>query len=1171
MSFVHLHVHTEYSLLDGACRIDKIARRAKELGQTALAVTDHGVMYGAVAFYKACKEAGIKPIIGCEVYVAPRAMTDKAHGTDNDYSHLILLCRNEQGYRNLCRLVSAGFTEGFYMKPRIDWALLHKHAEGLICLSGCLAGEIPQRLIRGDYDGAKARAVELAELFGEDGFYLEIQNHGIPDEARAAEGLIRLHRDTGIPLVVTNDAHYIEKKDAYYQDVLMCIQMGKTVDDPNRMRFESQELYLKSEDEMRALFPDCQEAADNTVKIAEMCSFDFTFGHYFLPRFKLPEGEHDSYDYLVKLCEKGFAERYPNSPEVHAQLEYELSMINKMGFVDYFLIVSDFIGYAKRNGIPVGPGRGSAAGSVVSYCLHITDVDPIKYSLFFERFLNPERVSMPDIDVDFCVNRRAEVIDYVKRVYGEDHVAQIVTFGTMAARNAVRDVGRALSVSYAETDAVAKQVPSGPGALNITLDEALNLSKPLHEMYEQDETLKRLIDVARALEGMPRHASTHAAGVVITEKPVYEYVPLAKNDEAVVCQYPMTTLEELGLLKMDFLALRNLTVLDDAVKLVQRDEPGFRIEDVPEDDGETYEMLAQGRTSGVFQLESTGMTGVCVGLKPKSIEDITALIALYRPGPMDSIPRFLECSVHPEKVSYKHELLRPILSVTYGCIVYQEQVIEIFRRLAGFSLGQADMIRRAMSKKKHKVIDAERVAFIHGDPARGIPGAVANGVSESVANSIYDEILDFASYAFNKAHAVCYAIVAYRTAYMKRHHPQQYMAALLTSVLDNSNKVAEYIAECRELGIKLLPPDVNESGANFTVAGENLRYGLVAIKGIGWGAINGLVAERESGGLFKSFEDFCRRMSGRELNRRAVENLIKAGAFDSMGYKRRALVQICGAVIDSISQAARDNISGQMDLFGDPDEGGEARPVSIPIPDIEEFSARERMAMEKETTGLYLTGHPIDEYRAAVKKIGASPIGAVMNDFAAEDGPRSFADGQYITVAGVVAGARTRPTKNNSLMSYITLEDDTGAMEVIAFQRVLDQSAMFIKDNAALIVRGRISVRDEKEPQLMADTIRPIEEADSMKAAAARPDGAPKPAPHGDDPAAQQKLWVKLPAADDPRIKRIELILTMFPGQQQMVIYCAREKRKLTARCIIHDSLVAELKEMLGEENVVVK
>ena len=1170
MSFVHLHVHTEYSLLDGACRIDQIAKKAAALGQTALAVTDHGVMYGAVAFYKACKDAGIKPIIGCEVYVAPRGMTDRDHMLDTEYSHLILLCKNETGYRNLCYLVSAAFTEGFYIKPRIDWALLHEHAEGLICLSGCLAGEIPQKLIHGDYAGAKARALELNALFGERNFFLEIQDHGIRDEKRAAAELITLHKDTGIPLVVTNDAHYIEKQDAYYQDVLMCIQMGKTVDDPNRMKFESQELYLKSEDEMRALFPEWQEAADNTVRIADACNYDFTFGHYYLPRFKLPEGETDSYEYLKKLCEKGFAERYPSSPEVHAQLEYELDMINKMGFVDYFLIVSDFIGYAKRNGIPVGPGRGSAAGSVVSYCLHITDVDPIKYSLFFERFLNPERVSMPDIDVDFCVNRRSEVIDYVKRVYGEDHVAQIVTFGTMAARNAVRDVGRALSVSYAETDAVAKQVPSGPGALNITLDEALKLSKPLREMYESDETLKRLIDVARALEGMPRHASMHAAGVVITEKPVYEYVPLSKNDEAVVCQYTMTTLEELGLLKMDFLALRNLTVLDDAVKLVRQIKPDFKIEDAPEDDAETYEMLAAGRTSGVFQLESTGMTGVCVGLKPKSIEDITALIALYRPGPMDSIPRFLECSVHPEKVSYKHELLKPILSVTYGCIVYQEQVIEIFRRLAGFSLGQADMIRRAMSKKKHKVIDAERVAFIHGDPSRGIPGAVANGVPEAVANSIYDEILDFASYAFNKAHAVCYAIVAYRTAYMKRHYPQQYMAALLTSVLDNSPKVAEYIAECRELGIKLLPPDVNESGANFTVAGENLRYGLVAIKGIGWGAINGMVAERERDGLFKSFEDFCRRMSGKELNRRAVENLIKSGAFDSMGYKRRALMQVCGAVIDSISRAAKDNISGQMDLFGGGDGGSGSEPESIPIPDLEEYSPRERMAMEKETTGLYLTGHPMDEYRDAVRRIGAVPIGAVMGDFAAEDGPQSYSDGQYITVAGVVAAVRTRPTKNNSLMSYITLEDDTGTMELIAFQRVLDQSSPYITENAALVVRGRISVRDEKEPQLMVDTLRPIEEANMFKAEAGRATAAAGAATAAAKPA-PQKLWVRLPSADDPRMKRIELILTMFPGQQQLVIYCEREKKKLVARCLIHEALVDELKEMLGNENVVLK
>ncbi len=1154
MAFVHLHVHTEFSLLDGACRIDKIAEAAKALGQEALAITDHGVMYGAVAFYKACRAAGIKPIIGCEVYVAPRNMTDREHGLDNDYSHLILLCKNEAGYKNLCYLVSAAFTEGFYIKPRIDWALLRGHAEGLVCLSGCLAGAIPQMLIHGDDQGAKKKALELRALFGED-FFLEIQDHGIPEEKEAARGLIRLSRETGIPLALTNDAHYTKKEDAYYQDVLMCIQTGKTVDDPNRMRFESGEFYLKSEEEMRALFPQLQAAADNTALIAARCNYDFEFGHYHLPRFKLPQGETDSYEYLSKLCEKGFAERFPERPEVHKQLEYELSMIKKMGFVDYFLIVSDFIGYAKRNGIPVGPGRGSAAGSVVSYCLHITDVDPIKYSLFFERFLNPERVSMPDIDVDFCVNRRGEVIDYVNRLYGEDHVAQIVTFGTMAARAAVRDVGRALSVSYAETDAVAKQVPSGPGALNMTLDEALRLSKPLKEMYDGDETLRRLIDVARALEGMPRHASTHAAGVVITEKPVCEYVPLAKNDESIVCQYPMTTLEELGLLKMDFLGLRNLTVLEDAAKLVRKSDPDFCVDGIPEDDKPTFEMLAAGRTQGVFQLESTGMTGVSVGLKPKSIEDITAIIALYRPGPMDSIPRFLDCSAHPEKISYKHELLRPILEVTYGCIVYQEQVIEIFRKLAGFSLGQADMIRRAMSKKKHKVIDAERVAFVHGDESRGIPGALAKGVPEAVANSIYDEILDFASYAFNKAHAVSYAIVVYRTAYMKRHYPRQYMAALLTSVLDNSTKVAEYIAECRELGIRLLPPDVNESDADFTVAGENLRFGLVAIKGIGWGAISSLVAEREKNGLFSDFEDFCRRMSGRELNRRAVENLIKAGAFDSMGCKRKALMQIAGPVIDSISQAQRDNISGQLDLFGGDEPG--AKPAAIPIPQVEEYSSREKMAMEKETTGLYLTGHPMDEYREAARKIGAVPIGAVMSDFAAEGGPSRFADNQYVTVAGVVSSYKTRTTRNNSLMSYIQLEDDTGAMELIAFQKALDSGGVYVKENAAIIVRGRISIRDEKEPQLMADSIRPLSDLNALAS-----DAPPPP---------EQKLWVKLPSQYDPAMKRIELILTMFPGKQQMIIYCQREQKRVGAHCLIHEGLVQELREMLGEENVVVK
>ena len=1165
MAFVHLHVHTEYSLLDGACRIDKIAEKAKALGQTALAVTDHGVMYGAVAFYKACLAAGIKPIIGCEVYVAPRNMSDKEHGRDNDYTHLVLLCKNETGYQNLCYLVSAAFTDGFYVKPRIDWALLHQHAEGLICLSGCLAGAIPQMLVKDDYEGAKAKALELRALFGPEDFYLEIQDHGLPEEKKAAQGLIRLHKETGIPLVLTNDAHYIEKEDAYYQDVLMCIQMGKTVDDPNRMRFESKELYLKSEEEMRALFPELQEAADNTVAIAERCNYDFEFGHYHLPRFKLPAGETDSFAYLQKLCEKGFAERFPDRPQVHEQLEYELNMIKKMSFVDYFLIVSDFIGYAKRNGIPVGPGRGSAAGSVVSYCLHITDVDPIKYSLFFERFLNPERVSMPDIDVDFCVNRRGEVIDYVNRLYGSDHVAQIVTFGTMAARGAIRDVGRALSVSYAQTDAVAKQVPSGPGALNMTLDEALRLSKPLKELYEGDENIKHLIDVAKALEGMPRHASTHAAGVVITEKPVYEYVPLARNDESVVCQYPMTTLEELGLLKMDFLGLRNLTVLEDAAKLVRQFQPDFKVETIPEDDPETFEMLAAGHTSGVFQLESTGITGVCTSIKPKNIEDITAVIALYRPGPMDSIPRFVECSTHPEKISYKHELLRPILEVTYGCIVYQEQVIQIFRQLAGFSLGQADMIRRAMSKKKHKVIDAERIAFVHGDSERGIAGAVANGVPEDVANSIYDEILDFASYAFNKAHAVSYAIVTYRTAYMKRHYPRQYMAALLTSVLDNSTKVAEYIAECRELGIQLLPPDVNESGANFTVAGDNIRFGLVAIKGIGWGVINGLVAERERNGLFADFEDFCRRMSGKDMNKRTVENLIRAGAFDSMGYKRKALLQIAGAVIDSINQAQRDNISGQMDLFGDFGGQEQAQPARIDIPQVEEFSAREKMAMEKEVTGLYLTGHPMDEYRDAVRKIGAAPIGAIISDFAAADGPASYADNQTVTVAGVVSSTRTRTTKNNSLMSYIMLEDDTGSIELIAFQKALDSGGCYVVENASLIVRGRISVRDEKEPQIMVDSIRPLSDIGTLAQTAA----VQKPAAPAVQPG--QKLWVKLPGADDPRLHKIELILTMFPGTEQMIIWCEREKKRIGARCLLHPALVQELKELLGDENVVVK
>ena len=1154
MGFVHLHVHTEFSLLDGACRIDEVAKRASELGQTALAITDHGVMYGAVAFYKACKDAGIKPIIGCEMYVAPRRMTDKETGIDNRYTHLILLCRNETGYRNLCYLNSVAFTEGFYIRPRIDWEILKEHSEGLICLSGCVAGELSRLLIGNEYDAAKEKALELSGVFGADSFYLEIQNHGMPEEAKAAEGLIRISRETGIPLVMTNDAHYTKKEDSYYQDVLMCIQMGKTVDDKSRMHFETSELYLKSEEEMLALFPEQKEAAENTCRIAEQCSFDFEFGHYHLPRFKLPPEETDSFEYLKKLCDRGFAERFAGRPEVYKQLEYELAMIKKMGFVDYFLIVSDFIGYAKRNGIPVGPGRGSAAGSVVSYCLKITDVDPVKYSLFFERFLNPERVSMPDIDVDFCVNRRGEVIDYVNRLYGSDHVAQIVTFGTLAAKMAIRDVGRALSISYADTDKVAKQVPV---ALNMTIENALKISKPLKEFYDTDENLRQLIDVSKALEGMPRHASTHAAGVVITEKPVYEYVPLAKNDESVVCQYQMTTLEELGLLKMDFLGLRNLTVLEDAAKFVRKKEPGFQVENIPEDDAPTFEMLASGHTSGVFQLESPGMTGVCTGIKAKSIEDITAIIALYRPGPMDSIPRFIECSQHPEKITYKHELLRPILAVTYGCIVYQEQVIQIFQSLAGFSLGQADMIRRAMSKKKHKVIEEERVAFVFGDEKRKIAGAVANGVPEETANSIYDEIIDFASYAFNKAHAVSYAIVVYRTAYMKKHYPQEYMAALLTSVLDVSTKVSAYTTECREMGIRLLPPDVNRSEADFRVEGKDLRFGLAAIKSIGRGAVEKMVADREKNGPFRDFEDFCRRIYGGELNRKAVGNLILAGAFDSLGKSRKALDLNADKVLESISNENRNNIKGQMSLFGDEDSGTS----TIDIPECGEFSKRELMSREKEVTGLYLSGHPMDEYASAVRSSGAVSIGRIMEDYQNEAGPAEFYDGQNVLLAGIIETVKTKTTKTGSLMSYIRLEDSTGGIELLAFQRILDEFGAFIREGSVVLVKGRISVRDEKEPQLMADSIRPIQDLSLPESA------DPSPAPVS----GPKTLYIRIPSEEGRELKHIKLLLKMFPGREKAVIYCEKEKKKLGAHCVIHEVLTSELEEVFGSSNIVIR
>ena len=1161
MSFVHLHNHTEYSLLDGACRIPKLVKRVKELGQNAVAITDHGNMYGVIDFYKACKAEGIKPVIGCEVYVAPRTRFDRIHELDSQARHLILLCKNEVGYRNLSHMVSQSYTEGFYIKPRIDLDLLHQRAEGLICLSACLAGELPRRLRNGDYEGAKAHALEMDGLFGRGNYYLELQDHGLEADPQVIAGLVRLHEEPGIPLVCTNDAHYLRREDARMQDILMCIQTGKTEADPDRMKFESDEMYLKSTEEMEALFGKYPEALENTQKIADMCNVEFEFGKYHLPEFHLPEGETDADAYFERLCREGFGRRYQDPPpEYEKQLEYEMGIIRQMGFVEYFLIVSDFIGFAKGSGIPVGPGRGSAAGSMVAYCMAITEVDPMKYGLFFERFLNPERVTMPDIDIDFCPRRREEVIDYVRQKYGADHVAQIVTFGTMAARGAIRDVGRVLGMAYDRVDQVAKQVPT---ALHITLDDALKLSKPLRDLYEEDEEIKLLIDTAKAIEGMPRHASTHDAGVVITKLPVQDYVPLATNDGQPVTQYTMVTLEELGLLKMDFLGLRNLTVLDDTVKMIQGERPGFTLEDVPLDDQEVFRMLADGRTSGVFQLESAGMTGVTVGLRPKSVEDLCAVIALYRPGPMDSIPRFLECAQNPAKVTYLHPILEPILSVTYGCIVYQEQVIAIFQQMAGYSLGQADMVRRAMSKKKVKDIEREREAFLHGDPGRNIKGCAANGIPEDVAQEVYKEIYAFAEYAFNKAHSLAYAIVAYQTAWFKYHYTREYMAALLTSVLDSSTKVAEYIAECKNCDLALLPPDVNKSEADFAAVPEGIRFGLAAVKGVGRGFALQVIGEREEHGDFTSLADFCDRMFGMDCNKRVVESLIKCGAFDSTGAKRAQLLAVSEKTMDVIAKAKRDTIEGQYDLFGNA-EGFSAVP-EIPLPDIPEFSRREMMRMEKEITGLYLTGHPMDDYRETAQKLRAAPIGSILADFEGEEGPQTYRDGQKVSLVGVVNTAKTKTTKNNTLMAYVTMEDDTGAMELLVFSRVLGECGPYLREGEAILAEGKLSVRDEKAPQLMCDRIRPLEDG-GEGAAAHMPEEAAKA-----NGVLTGTLYIKTPSADDPRMRKARLVLNMFPGNQRVVIYCADTGKRLGAAGELRPSLLEELRGLFGPENIVVK
>ena len=1151
MSFAHLHVHTEYSLLDGACRISGIMDRVKELGQTAVAITDHGVMYGCIDFYKAAKAAGVKPIIGCEVYVARRRMEDRVHGIDNDPYHLVLLCENRRGYENLCLLVSEAFTNGFYGKPRVDLELLEKYHEGLIATSACLAGAIPQYLMVEDYEAAKEHALRLAKIFGPDRFYLELQDHGIEEQRAVNQGVMRIARETGLPLVVTNDAHYLRKEDAEMQDVLLCIQTGKTVEDQNRMKFQTEEFYLKSEEELQALFPNCPEAFENTVKIADMCNLEFVFNEYHLPSFPVPEGFTNE-QYFRKLCYEGFEERYSEPPESYVErLEYEIGVISRMGYVNYYLIVWDFIRYAKEQGIPVGPGRGSGAASIVAYCMHITEVDPMKYSLIFERFLNPERVSMPDFDTDFCQERRGEVIDYVTRKYGADHVAQIATFGTMAARGAIRDVGRALNFTYAETDVVAKLVPT---TLHITLEEALKVSPKLKEMYDGDERVKKLIDTARALEGMPRNTSTHAAGVVITADPVCSYVPLSRNDDTIVTQYTMTTIEELGLLKMDFLGLRNLTVIKDAEEQIRQFDPEFSMEKVRDDDPETFRMLAEGKTQGVFQLESAGMTGVCVGMKADSIEDITAIVALYRPGPMDSIPTFIANKLDHRKIRYKTPHLEPILKVTYGCIVYQEQVIEIFRSLAGYTMGQADNIRRAISKKKMKIIEAERKVFVYGDKEKNIPGCVGNGISEAVGQSLYDEIVAFANYAFNKAHAVCYAVVAYQTAYLKCHYPRQYMAALMTSVLDSATKISGYIAECKEMGIPVLPPDVNRSEDHFTVEEGGIRFGLGAVKNVGRNLIRTMSAKRKEGGPFKSLEDFLQRMGEGELNKRAVENFIKCGAMDCFGHHRSELLAVYDSMMDSVSSSRKKNLEGQMGLFAMLDDDDAA--AAIPIPKLKELNKADLMAMEKETTGIYISGHPMDDYRPYLKGTHVIPIGELMDE------ESQHQDESIVSVAGIVQAVKMKTTRNNSMMAYVTVEDDTAAIEMLAFSNVLGQYGGYLKENSPVVVTGRLSIRDEKEPQIVINRARPISDFTDREVPAE---------PEQPKVIQADTLYLQLQGEADPNYRKVKAIVNMFPGNGKVVVFFKDTRQRRGAQAAFDSGMIRELKNLLGDANVVLK
>ena len=1178
MSFAHLHLHTEYSLLDGACRIKKLIPRIKELGQTAVAITDHGAMYGVIDFYREANKYGIKPVIGCEVYVANRSRFSKEHLMDWSY-HLVLLCENNTGYKNLIKLVSAGFTEGFYKKPRVDKELLRKHHEGIIALSACLAGEIPRNLTQNDYEAAKKAALEYRDIFGENNYFIEIQDHGYEEQKRILPNLIKLSKETGIPLVATNDCHYINKDDAKMQNVLVCIGTNHTVDEDNEMGFETDEFYVKSEEEMREIFSYVPEAVDNTQKIADRCNMTFEFGHTKLPAFEVPNGR-DNVEYFESMCKEGLYRRYGENPEQELwdRLNYELGVIERMGYVNYYLIVHDFINYAKSVGIPVGPGRGSGAGSLCAYCIGITDIDPIKYHLLFERFLNPERVSMPDFDIDFCYERRQEVIEYVNRKYGEDHVAQIITFGTLAARAAIRDVGRALGMPYQDVDKVAKLVPTD---LHMTIEKALTVSPDLKALYDTDPKVYELIDTARRVEGMPRHSSVHAAGVVIAPEPVTEFVPVAKPDESVVTQFTMTTLEELGLLKMDFLGLRNLTAISDCEKAVRKRIPDFDISKVPDGDPEVYDMLTKGAAQGVFQFESAGMRSVLMGLGPKSIEDLTAVISLYRPGPMDSIPKYLENSHHPEKVTYKTPLLKPILDVTYGCIVYQEQVMEIVRKLAGYSYGRADLVRRAMSKKKLDVMAQEREYFVHGKTDENgnieIAGAVRNGVPEKIANEIFDEMSSFASYAFNKSHAAAYATVAYRTAYLKCHFPGEYMAAQLSSVLDNTDKVIEYIGECQKMGLKVLGPDVNKSESGFIWDGEGVRFGLLAVKNLGRGIIRDIITERKMNGKYKGFTDFCKRAYGRELNKRTLESLIKCGALDSFSANRRQMLSGYEAILSSIDAEKKANVSGQMSLFGGFEEEFEEEDN---LPRVAEYSLRELLNMEKETTGLYLSGHPMNEYSGIIEKIGASKV-LEIKQINTEDGDKR------IRLCGIVLSKKMKTTKSNDVMAFVTLEDTTGSLEALVFPRVLQEYGGIINVNEAVVVEARVSSREDEETKLVAERFLTVEDAQRIpfmqtysyqRKTPAQQRTEEEPAPEVSEKTSSSGLFIRVPSENSAEYKKAMDFLAVFEGLTPLYIHFAESKKTVKAPAklwvdtnVDKGYVIRKLGQLIGEENVKMK